>query len=498
MVNSDSSEGEDKKMPARPNWPPPQPRGPAYGGSDHRRHQDHYHLHAHYPNHDQPGNMPETGSYDPNLPPHLHERMLEYRSSNFSYYHPRIGAPQQPPASTTSTGVRAVANSEARPLPPPMVFRAGDGNESRIYHHAASTHQDELPNPPNVPTAARLPTNSRTASDAAPSHEPAALLGSPIALPPSGGAPPGSNSYGEINDDWPLLGPDLGQHQSGIESFDRTEFDFLNPPSFPFHGQPTDFPIQQNRGSNDEDNSKDQRTEPDLRSRSTPRESEVTQPNVNMSLRSSRRTTDRQGTEDSSTGVTPYGPSKEELENAGNSRQRLALQTWYERLNDLIAYKDEHGDMDVPQKYPPNPALGVWVNKQRMEYKNKRKGIRSSMTEVKIRHLENVGFKWAKLKGVAAWNQKFEELQEYKKLHGNCDVPTKHKENRALGRWVSTQRHMYKQLHSGIQPTGVEPGELHRRISLLNSIQFRWAMTPTRREDLQSSRGGDSSTSSDV
>ena len=38
------------------------------------------------------------------------------------------------------------------------------------------------------------------------------------------------------------------------------------------------------------------------------------------------------------------------------------------------------------------------------------------------------------------WNEMCSQLQEYKKIHGHCNVPTKWPENPKLGRWVSHQR----------------------------------------------------------
>ncbi|KAL3767079.1 hypothetical protein ACHAW5_005639 [Stephanodiscus triporus] len=37
---------------------------------------------------------------------------------------------------------------------------------------------------------------------------------------------------------------------------------------------------------------------------------------------------------------------------------------WLERLNELKAYKLHHGDTLVPQRYPANPSLGLWVKTQ--------------------------------------------------------------------------------------------------------------------------------------
>ena len=38
---------------------------------------------------------------------------------------------------------------------------------------------------------------------------------------------------------------------------------------------------------------------------------------------------------------------------------------WAEMFTALVAYKQQHGDCNVPVRWPENPALGTWVNKQR-------------------------------------------------------------------------------------------------------------------------------------
>jgi hypothetical protein len=53
-------------------------------------------------------------------------------------------------------------------------------------------------------------------------------------------------------------------------------------------------------------------------------------------------------------------PSAEELASATTPRAQAALQVWYSRLSQLYQYKLEHnGDTNVPQKYKPNPSLGI-------------------------------------------------------------------------------------------------------------------------------------------
>jgi hypothetical protein len=140
----------------------------------------------------------------------------------------------------------------------------------------------------------------------------------------------------------------------------------------------------------------------------------------------------------------------------------------------------------VPQKYPPNRELGVWVNKQRREKRFYDQDGISSMTPIKIAKLEEAAFVWAKPKGVDAWEQRYEELQEFIAEHGHPHVPTRYPDNRALGRWVSTQRQMYKTFHSGAKYTkSLPPEEIERRISLLDSVRLSWCMMG-RQEDFSS------------
>lgn len=98
------------------------------------------------------------------------------------------------------------------------------------------------------------------------------------------------------------------------------------------------------------------------------------------------------------------------------------------------------------------------------------------MTQRKIQLLESMDFQWAKRKGDTAWMQKFNELREYHREKGDCDVPTKYAPNPALGRWVSTQRSEYKKwLDNNSKHMTME------RINKLNKIGFRWEMLPANR-----------------
>ena len=53
-------------------------------------------------------------------------------------------------------------------------------------------------------------------------------------------------------------------------------------------------------------------------------------------------------------------PSEAEIGLCSCNRKLNALNTFYDRLNELVQYRDEYGDCNVPQKFQPNQALGVW------------------------------------------------------------------------------------------------------------------------------------------
>jgi hypothetical protein len=145
--------------------------------------------------------------------------------------------------------------------------------------------------------------------------------------------------------------------------------------------------------------------------------------------------------------------------------------SWEKRFAELLEFRSKHGHCEVPQNYKENTSLGIWVNKQRMEQKLRIEGKNSSLNDARLQRLESVGFRWAKRKGQVSWDEKYEELKAYKRKYGNCHVPTKYKENTALGRWVSTQRAEYKKYCEG-EKSNMTADKIRR----LESIGFAWFM----------------------
>ena len=83
-----------------------------------------------------------------------------------------------------------------------------------------------------------------------------------------------------------------------------------------------------------------------------------------------------------STSMTPEKVQR--LESIGFEwARRKGEHAWKEKYDELKQYKDQHGNVDVPTKYPANPALGRWVSTQRAQYKQ--------LLESQQRHEENKG-----------------------------------------------------------------------------------------------------------
>jgi len=61
---------------------------------------------------------------------------------------------------------------------------------------------------------------------------------------------------------------------------------------------------------------------------------------------------------------------------------------WTVQFEKLKAFKKKYGHCIVPQKYPLDRRLGIWVNKQRMEYNKREANIKSSMTDERVALLE--------------------------------------------------------------------------------------------------------------
>ena len=130
-------------------------------------------------------------------------------------------------------------------------------------------------------------------------------------------------------------------------------------------------------------------------------------------------------------------------------------ENWFGRYGQLVAYKEEYGNCDIPARWPKSQKLATWVVDQRVR---KRDG---NLEQEKIELLDRLSFNWNPRE--TNWRGIYLELVKFQKRCGHCRVPQNRKENNPLAHWVRTQRIDYVN------------GELHGdRIALLEKIGFEW------------------------
>ena len=116
----------------------------------------------------------------------------------------------------------------------------------------------------------------------------------------------------------------------------------------------------------------------------------------------------------------------------------LTVNKWEGRLDELRAYRAQHGDCDVPIAYP---GLGLWVLNQRDAYHFER----DVYPQDRIDKLEALGFNWNRwgrnrLKvREEAWDTQFAKLVEFMEVHGHSNISQHDKDNERLGKWIKNQ-----------------------------------------------------------
>ncbi len=144
-------------------------------------------------------------------------------------------------------------------------------------------------------------------------------------------------------------------------------------------------------------------------------------------------------------------------------------QKWMRKYELLKAYQKEYGNIDVPTDYEKDGIkLGIWLASQKQAYRGHGSSV---LTEERIKLLEDLGMNWEKRE--KKWNQYYELLTEYKKEHGNIDVPYFYEKNGVkLGIWLTNQKQAYK---------GQVPWKItENQIKLLNDLEIDWSQNDTK------------------
>ena len=152
-------------------------------------------------------------------------------------------------------------------------------------------------------------------------------------------------------------------------------------------------------------------------------------------------------------------PEKAELLNRLGFKWNPFLIAWRTNYMALLDYRRRFGHCRVPQRWKENQTLAGWVAAQRSDY------TKGNIDRDHVALLNKIGFVWRS--GLKSWDERFNELREYKERFGNTLVPVKWPESRPLGGWVSDQRSRHRS------------GKLRKeRVDQLLSIGFEWDAQP--------------------
>lgn len=174
--------------------------------------------------------------------------------------------------------------------------------------------------------------------------------------------------------------------------------------------------------------------------------------------------------------VNPLAKLVDELQNQSNysstSNKRKsgvskpAALDFEEMFGRLMEFKRINDHVDVPHKYKADPQLGQFVSNLRQKKKvwlkrieennlllgedeegmmggggggsggtpKKRRGARQYLDDEKVRRLDEIGFTWAFKKVTKSWEERFEDLVQFRSENGHCNVP---RGFGSLGEWVS-------------------------------------------------------------
>jgi hypothetical protein len=133
---------------------------------------------------------------------------------------------------------------------------------------------------------------------------------------------------------------------------------------------------------------------------------------------------------------------------------------WDKMFSLLKEFKESHGHCEVPHGWAENPKLASWVITQRRRRK------KALMSQEQSRRLDEIGLEWDPVGKL--WEKMYSALVEYKKRHGDCDVPKRWSEDPKLGRWVVAQRGLKRK------------GRLSEdRIRRLDKLGFIWKKKPS-------------------
>ncbi|HLY10429.1 MAG TPA: helicase associated domain-containing protein [Planctomycetota bacterium] len=145
------------------------------------------------------------------------------------------------------------------------------------------------------------------------------------------------------------------------------------------------------------------------------------------------------------------------------SRDSLARVPWEERLDELLAFRDQHGHCNVPRGWRENPSLSYWVINQRGLLRN------GELSPDRARRLEESGVFWAVAADrhdsrALAWARMLRRLADFKNGLAHPGSDGDRPPNRKVARWLANQRYLMR--------SGRLPEDRRRKLESLGVLWY--------------------------
>lgn len=144
---------------------------------------------------------------------------------------------------------------------------------------------------------------------------------------------------------------------------------------------------------------------------------------------------------------------------------------WAGRFEELKQYAEVNGHCQISHRDLEHDSLARWSKRQRYQYKLLQDGKPSTMTLDRVAALKSLGFAFNAHEAV--WFHRLDELKEFLRVHGHCNVPSNYDPNQKLSTWVKCQRRQHKLLVAGRRSNMTWP-----RVKLLEDLGFVWEVRP--------------------
>lgn len=128
-------------------------------------------------------------------------------------------------------------------------------------------------------------------------------------------------------------------------------------------------------------------------------------------------------------------------------REKQGDLNWQSYYSACLDYEREHGNLDVPERYVSKSGvrLGVWI--VHIRQLKKKDSLPNYLTSDRLKLLDKLNMIWDYSE---YWFEvRYKALVEYKKRHGNCEVPQEYvtADGLRIGSWVYNVQLSYKGIY---------------------------------------------------